>query len=96
MEQKENLPMAWDWQSAMDAKLAAFPGWHFRIHCAHCRLVMQLDLDRLRMARPEIHIAQAVVRLRCSRCGELPDAVALANGHEGDGRADRQRIELLP
>lgn len=88
--------MVWDWQSAMDAKLAAFPGWHFRIHCARCSLVVQLDLDRLRAARPDLHVAQAVIRLRCSRCGEFPDGVALADGHEGDGRAETQRIDLLP
>lgn len=88
--------MAWDWQSAMDAKLTAFPGWHFHIHCARCRLVVQLDLDRLRNARPDLHVAQAVIRFRCSRCGELPGSVALSEGYEGDGRGERQRIDLLP
>lgn len=88
--------MPWTWQSALDARLDAFAGWHFRVHCAECRLTVLLEVDRLRARHPEIHVAQAVVRMKCSRCGELPAAVALADGHEGDGRADRQVIELLP
>ena len=43
-----------------------------------------------------LHVAQAVVRLKCGRCGEMPAAVTLADGHEGDGRDARQKIELLP
>lgn len=88
--------MAWDWQQTMDAKLSVFAGWHLSVHCAGCRLTVQLEVDRLRVRHPDLHVAQAVVRLRCSRCGELPAAVSLADGHEGDGRADRQVIELLP
>lgn len=88
--------MAWTWQTAMDAKLSAFEGWHIRAHCAGCRLGVQLDVERLGARHPDMHVAQAVVRLRCSRCREFPAAVALADGHEGDGRAERQRIELLP
>lgn len=88
--------MTWTWQTAMDAKLSAFAGWHFRVHCAGCRLTVQIEADRLRARYPEIHVAHAVVRLKCGRCGELPAAVTLADGHEGDGRADRQTVELLP
>ena len=88
--------MTWTWQTAMDAKLSAFAGWHFRAHCAACRLTVQVEVDRLHARYPELHVAQAVVRLKCGRCGELPAAVTLADGHEGDGRADRQVIELLP
>jgi hypothetical protein len=34
--------MTWTWQTAMDAKLSAFTGWHFRVHCAACRLTVQV------------------------------------------------------
>lgn len=88
--------MTWTWQTAMDAKLSAFAGWHFRVHCAACRVLVQIDVGRLRRSNPDLHVSQAVIRMKCSRCGDLPAAVTLADGHEGDGREERQKIELLP
>jgi len=79
----------------MDAPLSAFNGWHFAAFCAGCRVVVQLDVDKFSARHTDAYVAQVVVRLKCSRCGELPAAVTLANGHEGDGRAERQQVELL-
>ncbi len=38
------------WQTTMDAKLETFAGWHLSAFCAGCRVVVQLDVDRLRHA----------------------------------------------
>jgi hypothetical protein len=57
---------------------------------------VQREVAALCQAHAEQAVAEIVVRLRCSRCGEWPSSVTLSDGHEGDGGAKQQRIDLLP
>lgn len=88
------MPTAWE--ATMNARVREFSGWHLAAFCAGCRVLVQLDVDRLSTAHAERAVCEVVSRLRCSRCGEWPASVTLASGHEGDGRAERQEVRLIP
>jgi hypothetical protein len=66
------------------------------VGCTPCRILVQREVATLCPTHAGQTVAEIVARLQCSRCGELPASVTLADGHEGDGRAERQRVDLLP
>jgi hypothetical protein len=80
----------------MDAPLSVFAGWHFLVGCTPCRLLAQVDVDYLLRTHGDPRVVVVVAKLKCSRCREWPAAVTLAEGHAGDGRAERRRVELIP
>lgn len=83
-------------QTAMNAKAESLVGWHLAAFCGRCRILAQIDIDRLPPAHAGRTVREIVARLRCSRCGQWPVSVTLADGHDGADHAERQRIELLP
>jgi hypothetical protein len=81
--------------TALAMHLADLHGWHLAAHCARCRLLVRVEVARLAVAHGSAVLGAVVRRLRCSRCGASPESVTLANGAEGDGRADLRRVRLV-
>lgn len=73
--------------SALVWPLRAFAGWRLTAHCVACRLLVEVQIDRLRAQRGDwCLVVDAVTRLRCSRCHRPPASVAIADGMEGMGQ----------
>jgi hypothetical protein len=82
--------------AALAAPLRQFQAWHLRVSCRHCRVLVRLEVDRLVVQQGGATVGDVARRLRCSRCGIPPASVSLADGAQGEGRADFHQIELIP
>jgi hypothetical protein len=82
--------------AALAAPLRQFTGWHLMVFCAHCRVLVRLEVARLVARQGDKLVGDVVQRLRCSRCGTPPASVKLADGTHGEGRAGFQEVDLMP
>jgi hypothetical protein len=68
-----------DRTTALGTPLRDLAGWHLIIDCATCRMLRQVDVDRL--PGQDRIVSDMLPRLRCRKCGAEPCGVKLANAH---------------
>jgi hypothetical protein len=84
-------PLAPTRATALATPLSAYRGWAILPHCANCRVMRQLAVDRLAQQVGSGTLLRDVLpRLRCSRCGEAPQGVLLCD----DGGPSRREVWL--
>jgi hypothetical protein len=81
--------------AAMASPLLPYAAWHLSVHCAECRQLSRVDIDRVYKTRPRIRMVDLVARLRCRRCGAPPASVRLRDHEQFTGRAEVVEIVLL-
>jgi hypothetical protein len=82
--------------ATLAAPLRQFQTWRLMVFCSHCRLLVRLEVDRLVARQGDKLVGDVVQRLQCSRCGNPPASVKLADGTQGEGRAGFQEVDLIP
>jgi hypothetical protein len=81
--------------AAMASPLLPYAAWYLSVHCAECRQISRVDIDRVYKTRPRVRMVDLVACLRCRRCGSPPASVRLSDAEPFNGRADVVEIELL-